>query len=548
MASGDNLAWLVAYGHDGTDYNSIAGTIQFTVDGTVAGNRVPGRIGFFTAAGSADDDYTERMTIKSNGNVGIGTTSPTSKLAVEQGADTELGGLILGANGDNDYRAAFMNTSGVLSFTGGDASTFNTATLSAAGVWTDAPSFSFLKEQRSILSRDEVLAILASTTIERFKLKSEVAQYGSAADLQLGIILDEAHPWLSNHDLGGNIIGYSPMRTASVAFAGVQMLTTVFDISTASTTLPALAIDANGNIGIGTSTPDYTLRVEGDIAARSFVNISTRAAKKDIITVDVHGEESLLDALLSATTTTYRYTNDPAGETHLGLIAEEAPIAIQSANGKGIDLYKMATALLAGIKAQERKIQELDDTIAKSGDTVPEGTNAWIVDQQSGRVNVLFYGDINMQGNSIVDVKKITGYLGKWSMDEEGTLMAVRVITNELIAQKVTIGSADQPSGITLYDEVTKDPYCVKIVSGAVVPQSGACGSVDDSRAPISNSHSSSSDSGINEAETMTIAASETATSTPETMTEVSVDEQSPEPAEASLPAEEETATTAETP
>ncbi|TSD04657.1 MAG: hypothetical protein Greene071436_89 [Parcubacteria group bacterium Greene0714_36] len=103
-------------------------------------------------------------------------------------------------------------------------------------------------------------------------------------------------------------------------------------------------------------------------------------------------------------------------------------------------------------------------------------TNAWIVDQQSGKVSVSFMGDINMQGNAILDVGKITGYLGKWSIDEGGTLMAVKVITDELIAQKVTVGSATVPSGITLYDEVTKAPYCVKIVSGAVVPQAGACG------------------------------------------------------------------------
>lgn len=37
-----------------------------------------------------------------------------------------------------------------------------------------------------------------------------------------------------------------------------------------------------GNVGIGTSTPEYKLHVTGDVAATSFVNISTRTAKKDI--------------------------------------------------------------------------------------------------------------------------------------------------------------------------------------------------------------------------------------------------------------------------
>ena len=119
-----------------------------------------------------------------------------------------------------------------------------------------------------------------------------------------------------------------------------------------------------------------------------------------------------------------------------------------------------------------------------------------------------------MQGNSILDMKKITGYLGKWSIDEDGTLIAVKVITDDLIAQKITIGSASVPSGITLYDEITKEPYCVKIVSGAVVPQAGACGSANNSQFSISNSQSISNESIIN-ATTTSLTSDTVATTTP---------------------------------
>jgi len=259
-----------------------------------------------------------------------------------------------------------------------------------------------------------------------------------------------------------------------------------------STSTPALFIASTGNLGIGTTSPQYTLHVEGDIAARSFVNISTRTAKTDIVRVDGAGEETLLRDLLSATTTRYKYIGDTEAEEHLGLIAEEAPSSIQSSNGKGIDLYKMATALLAGMKAQERKIQELDTALSSL--VPPSGTklgttNAWSVDQTSGKVNVSFFGDLNLQGNSILDVKKITGYLGKWSIDEDGTLMAVRVITDEIISKRIEtetlkvkgtshFGTPEKPQGITLYDEITKEPYCVKVKGGAVVSEAGTCGSV----------------------------------------------------------------------
>ena len=45
-----------------------------------------------------------------------------------------------------------------------------------------------------------------------------------------------------------------------------------------------------------------------------------------------------------------------------------------------------------------------------------------------------------------------------------------------LVVENLTIGSAEKPNGITLYDEVTGEPYCVKIVNGSLTPSPGICG------------------------------------------------------------------------
>lgn len=82
VASGDNIFWLFGYGHDGTDYSTISSGMQMQVDGTVSAHRVPGRIQFFTAPGTADNDYAERMRISSTGNVGIGSVDPQAKLDI----------------------------------------------------------------------------------------------------------------------------------------------------------------------------------------------------------------------------------------------------------------------------------------------------------------------------------------------------------------------------------------------------------------------------------------------------------------------------------
>jgi hypothetical protein len=85
------------------------------------------------SAGSAATFFT------GSGAFGIGTTSPSAKFSVKQSAQTALGGFWLGTSDDTDFRSQFLDTSGVLSFYGGDtAGTLNTATLNAAGEWTNA--------------------------------------------------------------------------------------------------------------------------------------------------------------------------------------------------------------------------------------------------------------------------------------------------------------------------------------------------------------------------------------------------------------------------
>ncbi len=148
----------------------------------------------------------------------------------------------------------------------------------------------------------------------------------------------------------------------------------------------------------------------------------------------------------------------------------------QSTNGK-VKIGKIMVFVNLGYA-------KLDSAVASAAaSSTSLSTNAWSVDQSSGCV-VLFMGDINMQGNAILDVKKITGYLGKWSIDEDGTLMAVRVITDEMVTKKLTVGSAAAPSGITLYDEVTRDPYCLKMRNGAMVSDAGVCGASAGAPAP----------------------------------------------------------------
>jgi len=100
-------------------------------------------------------------------------------------------------------------------------------------------------------------------------------------------------------------------------------------------------------VGIGTTTPAHTLDVAGDVAAIAFVNTSTRSAKKDIAYATASSTSDMLDQLVNLKVATYRYTLE---EEHDPLVSASSPKTryhrpeILSADGKGVDIYKLATS------------------------------------------------------------------------------------------------------------------------------------------------------------------------------------------------------------
>ncbi len=216
---------------------------------------------------------------------------------------------------------------------------------------------------------------------------------------------------------------------------------------------------------------------------------------------------------------------------------------------------------------------KLDDGVTSNQLLVTSSTtNGWSVDQTSGKVSVGFYGDIDMHGNSIVNVAKIVSQNGKWRIDDDGTLIATRVVADEVTTQKLTVGSPTNPTGITLFGEDGL-PYCVKVGTGGVVrAEQGECvasvpsvipsgsdvilsgseGSLDPSadasgRPAGSDSSATSSpqnDVGGATASSTTTVISETSTTTPTVATEPTPSpEPPPAPAPESSPAPEPTPT-----
>jgi len=88
VSNGDQTGSIIFYGADGTNYKSSAAIIAAT-DGTIATDRMPGQILFYTTPDVASGNLTERMRLKSDGALLINTTSnfapATSKVVLDAG-------------------------------------------------------------------------------------------------------------------------------------------------------------------------------------------------------------------------------------------------------------------------------------------------------------------------------------------------------------------------------------------------------------------------------------------------------------------------------
>ncbi|MEX2013424.1 MAG: hypothetical protein WD897_00715 [Parcubacteria group bacterium] len=133
---------------------------------------------------------------------------------------------------------------------------------------------------------------------------------------------------------------------------------------------------------VGELDDNGALVVDADIAATGFINTSTRDAKKDIARLTAEEEETILNKISGLFVSKYHYNSEATEDPlRMGLIAEEAPAEILSADGKGIDIYKYVAFLTSGMKALIAKVDAFYTEFTELKDTVLAFANRLISDE-----------------------------------------------------------------------------------------------------------------------------------------------------------------------
>jgi hypothetical protein len=176
-------------------------------------------IGTNTTAPSASANYQINIgntiygfTSGGGSKIGIGTTSPMSRLSIFQSSNTVAGGISLSSLASST-RSIFMDDSTILHFTGGG----NDATLNSSGAWTNASDISY-KENIIDLGTKYGLDTVVSTTPRYYNMKGNNTP-------QVGFIAQELKPIIPEVVEGQEgSMGISYGNLVAVSFQAIKEL------------------------------------------------------------------------------------------------------------------------------------------------------------------------------------------------------------------------------------------------------------------------------------------------------------------------------------
>ena len=271
---------IVSTGYDSANVERFSSAIDFQ---SVAGNSTSnGHIIFSTYPSNTK---TERMRIDLDGNVGIGTTSPTDKLDVFSSSNNQR--LVRLSHPTAPTAAA-----GFLGFNTDGTIDNNIVTI---GVQYSSDYYNVINIQRSTQN------VGIGTTSPSAKLHTTGVGYFSGGTISFtdtvtnaGIVIDEEDYIYTKDNLNlRKLIGKS-LDVIHIGQSGTSLIDEIrllpgnSGIVTVYDNTAEVARFTGGNVGIGTTTPSYRLDVSGSIG------VSNRIQVDDGINIGITGSDARL--------------------------------------------------------------------------------------------------------------------------------------------------------------------------------------------------------------------------------------------------------------
>jgi hypothetical protein len=250
------------------------------------------------------------MTVLGSGNVGIGTTAPsTFRTKVLEVADANNAGIVVNGDATNAFASLRLTNSG----TSGWDLNYNFPNAGDLGFFDIGAA-----DTRMTLTSAGNVGVGTTAPTAKFVVA------GGGAAIQGNGFPSTGAGWEFYTDTTTGSWAQSYSRTSSAWLdANWNALTHKYSTSGAE----RMRITSAGNVGIGTTSPAYQLQLSTDSAAKPSTNTWTIASDARI--KDITGEYTKgLDAVLALRPVTYRYNGKAGmvddGEDKISIIAQEA--------------------------------------------------------------------------------------------------------------------------------------------------------------------------------------------------------------------------------
>ncbi|GEM_PF-3934034 len=261
----------------------------------------------------------------------------------------------------------------------------------------------------------------------------------------------------------------------------------------------ALFVDEiTGNVGIGTTTPVSLLHVLSNSTSTvaSFTNSNGTCSIDPTNTALVcSSDERLKTNITTIASSTemlrklrgvnFSWKNDQASTTRIGFIAQEVQavlpelVSIGSDGMLGVNYQNFAPILVNALNNSDVRISELELALASStaSTTASLAMLEQAVQDQGQRISVLedLMNSSSVFALTATSTATSSPFLASIVEALANVFASMTTYFKDMIVDALTIGKSDKPTGITFYDSVTGEPYCLKITNGVQMTTPGVC-------------------------------------------------------------------------